>query len=103
MITGSHNPPEFNGFKVCVGKETLYGEQIQNLRKIIESENFVEGQGSVSFQEMTGVGAATAVAPAPTRRGATAGGPFCAACGGALPTAARFCPLCGRAQGGPAA
>jgi len=52
MITGSHNPPEFNGFKVCVGKETIYGEQIQDLRKIIESKNFVGGQGSVSFQDI---------------------------------------------------
>jgi len=52
MITGSHNPPDFNGFKVCVGKETLFGQEIQNLRKIIESKNFVEGRGSVSFQEI---------------------------------------------------
>src|SRR5512135_2380883 len=37
MITGSHNPAEFNGFKLCVGKETIYGEEIQKLRKIMES------------------------------------------------------------------
>lgn len=38
MITGSHNPPEFNGFKLCVGKEALYGESIQDIRRIIELE-----------------------------------------------------------------
>src|SRR5512145_1873323 len=32
QITASHNPSEYNGFKVCVGKDTLYGEQIQELR-----------------------------------------------------------------------
>ena len=37
MITGSHNPSNFNGFKVCVGTDTLYGEEIQNLKKIINS------------------------------------------------------------------
>jgi phosphomannomutase/phosphoglucomutase len=52
MITGSHNPPEFNGFKVCSGKETLHGEQIQDLRRIIESESFIHGQGLVSQQEI---------------------------------------------------
>jgi phosphomannomutase len=37
MITGSHNPPEFNGMKVCIGKETIYGEEIQKLYKIVKS------------------------------------------------------------------
>jgi phosphomannomutase/phosphoglucomutase len=37
MITGSHNPPEFNGMKVCVGKETIYGEEIQKLYKITQN------------------------------------------------------------------
>jgi phosphomannomutase / phosphoglucomutase len=32
MITGSHNPAEFNGFKLCVGKDTIYGEEIQKLK-----------------------------------------------------------------------
>ena len=48
MITGSHNPSEFNGFKVCSGKDTLYGEQIQEIRRIIETRKFSEGRGSVS-------------------------------------------------------
>ena len=36
MITGSHNAAEYNGFKMCVGKEALYGDDIQQLRKIYE-------------------------------------------------------------------
>ncbi len=36
MITGSHNPAEFNGFKLCIGKETIYGEEIQKIRNIME-------------------------------------------------------------------
>ena len=43
MITGSHNPPEFNGFKICRGHGTIYGAEIQKLRKIIESGKFKEG------------------------------------------------------------
>jgi phosphomannomutase/phosphoglucomutase len=46
MITGSHNPPEMNGFKVAFGKWTIFGEEIQNIRKIIEEGRFVKGEGS---------------------------------------------------------
>lgn len=42
IITGSHNPPEYNGFKMMVGEETLYGEQIQDLYDIIKNNDFVE-------------------------------------------------------------
>jgi phosphomannomutase/phosphoglucomutase len=45
MITGSHNPAEFNGFKLCVGKETIYGEEIQKLRKIMEAPQGSEVRG----------------------------------------------------------
>ncbi len=44
MITGSHNPAEFNGFKLCVGKETIYGEEIQKIRKIMEQGAGAGGQ-----------------------------------------------------------
>jgi len=47
MITGSHNPPDYNGFKVAEGKATIYGEKIQEVRKIIESGEFSSGKGSV--------------------------------------------------------
>lgn len=43
MITGSHNPPEFNGFKMNIGIETLYGEQIQDLKRLAESGEFMKG------------------------------------------------------------
>ncbi|MDD8025201.1 MAG: phosphomannomutase/phosphoglucomutase [Acidobacteriota bacterium] len=37
MITGSHNPPEYNGFKMMCGRDTLYGEDIQDVRRLIEA------------------------------------------------------------------
>jgi phosphomannomutase/phosphoglucomutase len=36
MITGSHNPAEFNGFKLCVDKSTIHGSEIQELRRLME-------------------------------------------------------------------
>lgn len=47
MITGSHNPPEFNGFKMSVGQSSIYGKDIQKLREIIEKEDFLDGSGKV--------------------------------------------------------
>ncbi len=44
MITGSHNPGHYNGFKMGVGKTTFYGETIQALRSLIERRDFVVGR-----------------------------------------------------------
>lgn len=46
MITGSHNPPDHNGFKICLGKSTLFGAQIQEIKEIAVSENFTSGAGT---------------------------------------------------------
>jgi phosphomannomutase/phosphoglucomutase len=54
MITGSHNPPDFNGFKICVGPDTIYGDDIQALRKIMESSDYRVGQGSAEKWDVTG-------------------------------------------------
>jgi len=40
QVTGSHNPPEFNGFKMLIGNESLSGEEIQEIREIIEKDSF---------------------------------------------------------------
>ncbi|MBI5745432.1 MAG: phosphomannomutase/phosphoglucomutase [Nitrospirae bacterium] len=52
MITGSHNPPEFNGFKICLGRETIYGDEIQRLRMLIESGEFEKGKGRLSRHDI---------------------------------------------------
>jgi phosphomannomutase/phosphoglucomutase len=46
MITGSHNPSEFNGFKTVCGTASLHGETIQDVRKLIEARDFLKGHGS---------------------------------------------------------
>ena len=46
MITGSHNPPDYNGFKMVLGGSAIYGEQIQALRERIVAKNFASGQGT---------------------------------------------------------
>ena len=43
MITGSHNAAEYNGFKLGVGPTTIFGEEIQNLRRIVEARDFIRG------------------------------------------------------------
>ena len=48
MITGSHNPPEHNGFKVMAGEETLYGEAIQEIYDVIKKGRFASGKGRTS-------------------------------------------------------
>ena len=55
MVTGSHNPPDFNGFKICIGPDTIYGEDIQALRRIIEAGDFVSGKGAVHSAEIASV------------------------------------------------
>lgn len=46
MVTGSHNPPEYNGFKMLTSKSTLYGEEIQQIGRIIGLNHFVSGDGT---------------------------------------------------------
>lgn len=48
MITGSHNAAEYNGFKVCVGKEAIHGEEIQSFRRVVETGQYVAGSGRLS-------------------------------------------------------
>src|SRR5436190_13162486 len=52
MITGSHNPPDHNGFKICLGKSTLFGSQILEIKDIALSGKFTEGEGSVESIEV---------------------------------------------------
>ncbi len=43
MVTGSHNPPEFNGIKLTLGKGSIFGKDIQKIRRLIEDEDFEKG------------------------------------------------------------
>jgi len=54
MITGSHNPPEYNGLKVGVGKSTLHGEGIQEVRRLAQGGAFARGQGRLSSHDVVG-------------------------------------------------
>jgi phosphomannomutase/phosphoglucomutase len=46
-VTGSHNPPDYNGLKMVLGGQTLYGDMIQGLRKRIETNDFAQGNGAI--------------------------------------------------------
>ena len=45
MVTGSHNPPQYNGFKFMLGNESFYGDSIKELSEIIDKKDFVDGVG----------------------------------------------------------
>ena len=54
QITGSHNPPEFNGFKMSRNKKAVFGESIQNIRTIIENQDYETGEGTeVAYDILT--------------------------------------------------
>lgn len=46
QITGSHNPSEYNGFKICIGKSTIHGAAIRELGDIIEAGKMARGEGN---------------------------------------------------------
>ena len=52
QITGSHNPPEFNGFKLCVGHGSLHGEEIAHLHALIQKGEFPGGKGGTLAEDV---------------------------------------------------
>jgi phosphomannomutase / phosphoglucomutase len=52
MITGSHNPHECNGFKVCRGKSTIHGAEIQELKNLILAKDFEKGSGKLRHESV---------------------------------------------------
>jgi phosphomannomutase/phosphoglucomutase len=50
QITGSHNPPEYNGFKICVGTDSVHGEELQELYRLASAAAFPSGHGTVRHE-----------------------------------------------------
>ncbi len=53
MVTGSHNPPEYNGLKMMVAGETLAAEAIQDVRKVVEDGRFATGRGRLETADVS--------------------------------------------------
>jgi len=56
MVTGSHNPPDFNGFKICIGPDTIYGEEIQQLRIEIDAVKRTKQVDEITKDGKEGIG-----------------------------------------------
>jgi len=53
MVTASHNPPEFNGFKVVAGPSTIHGDAIRELYRLMAAGDFPTGQGKITARDIT--------------------------------------------------
>jgi phosphomannomutase/phosphoglucomutase len=52
MVTGSHNPPQYNGLKLIIGRESPLSERIQDLRRRIDADQLLQGEGSFDSKEI---------------------------------------------------
>ena len=52
IVTGSHNPPEYNGLKIMLGGDTLFGDDVTALRTRIESGDLMSGEGSLQTMDV---------------------------------------------------
>lgn len=52
QVTGSHNPPQYNGFKMTLGGRSIFGDSIQEIRRMIQEQDFESGEGSVETREV---------------------------------------------------
>lgn len=52
MVTASHNPPEYNGFKLCIDLDSIHGKDIRAIGNIIKEKAYTEGQGSLSTADV---------------------------------------------------
>ncbi len=53
MITASHNPKEYNGFKICLGKTALWGEEIQELKKLYKAKKSISSVTQGAYAELS--------------------------------------------------
>lgn len=52
MVTASHNPPEYNGFKLLSGNDSIHSQGLQDIRIIIENQDFVTGTGKMTARDL---------------------------------------------------